>query len=163
MRCMRRALVLTVLIALVVTTAASAASTTTAGQLTTRFKAATGIRLLVNKDTSYAGHYKAYDLGAQSVATRARWGTFTVYLVTGADVDADVTRLLADTRTGVLGTPTAGGIYWEQGATLQGQVYWQAKRRYGQNVVVTWIGPSAAKKTDAAWKRLHGALVKATK
>ena len=82
---------------------------------------------------------------------------------TGPDVEADVTDLLADTRTGELATPSAGNIYWEQGATLQGQVYWQAKRRYGQNVVLTWIGASAVKKTDASWKRLHTALTKATK
>ena len=79
-------------------------------------------------------------------AKRAKWGTFTVYLVTGPDVEADVTDLLSDTRTGELATPAAGGIYWEQGSTLQGQVYWQAKRRYGQNVVVTWIGSAATKK-----------------
>ena len=116
----------------------------------------------MNPRASYAGHYRAYDLGVATFAKRGKWGTFTVYLVTGADVEADVTDLLSDTRTGVLATPTAGGIYWEQGATLQGQVYWQAKRRYGQNVVVTWIGSSATKKLDASWKRLHAALTKAT-
>ena len=47
--------------------------------------------------------------------------------------------------------------------TLQGVSYWQAKRRYGNNVVVKWIGPTGAKKTDATWKRLHAALTKATK
>jgi hypothetical protein len=160
---MRRAIVLAVLVGLVAAASPSAAPTTTAAQLTTRFKAATGQKLVPNRTASYAGHYKAYDLGVQSVATRARWGTFTVYLVTAADVDAEVTNLLSDTRTGTLGTPTASGIYWEQGATLQGQVYWQAKRRYGQNVVATWIGPSSQKKLDAAWKRLHTALTKATR
>ena len=161
---MRRALFAALLTtALVVVASPLAASTTTTTQLTGRFKAATGVKLHVNATSSYAGHYRAYDLGIQSPATRARWGTFTVYLVTGADVDADVTRLLTDRRTGALGTPTAAGVYWEQGATLQGQVYWQAKRRYGQNVVVAWIGPSATKKLDASWKRLHTALVKATK
>jgi hypothetical protein len=160
---MRRVFALAVLVVLVVPAAPAAAPATTAAQLTVRFKAATGQKLLPNKTSSYAGHYRAYDLGVQSVATRARWGTFTVYLVTAADVDAEVTNLLSDTRTGSLGTPTRGGIYWEQGATLQGQVYWQAKRRYGQNVVVTWIGPSSQKKLDAAWKRLHAALTKATR
>jgi hypothetical protein len=160
---MRRASLIVVLIALVLTAAPSAVTTTSAAQLTARFKTATGQKLVLNRTASYAGHYRAYDLGVQSVATRARWGTFTVYLLTAADVDADMTRLLSDSRTGALGAPTAGGIYWEQGATLQGQVYWQAKRRYGQNVVVTWIGMSATKKTDASWKRLHTALTKATK
>jgi hypothetical protein len=160
---MRRAIALAVLVGLVAAASPSASPTTTAAQLTTRFKAATGQKLLPNKTSSYAGHYRAYDLGVQSVATRARWGTFTVYLVTAADVDAEVTNLLSDTRTGTLGTPTAGGIYWEQGATLQGQVYWQAKRRYGQNVVLKWIAASSQKKLDGAWKRLHTALTKATR
>ena len=159
----RAALMLAVFVALVVVAAPSADPTTTTTQLTSRFKAATGEKLLVNKNTSYAGHYRAYDLGVQTPTKRARWGTFTVYLVTAADVDAEVKSVLADTRSGALGAPTAGGIHWEQGATLQGQVYWQAKRRYGQNVVVTWIGSAATKKTDASWKRLHTALTKATR
>jgi hypothetical protein len=160
---MRRVFALAVLVGLVLAASPAAAPTTTPAQLTARFKAATGQKLVPNQTASYAGHYKAYDVGAQSVATRARWGTFTVYLITGPDVEADVKRLLTDRRSGTLGTPTAAGIYWEQGATIQGQVYWQAKRRYGQNVVVTWIGPSSQKKLDAAWKRLHTALAKATR
>ena len=106
---------------------------------------------------------KAYDLGVATAANKARWGTFTVYLVTAANADAEVGDLLSDSHTGMLGTPSAGGIYWEQGVTLQGVSYWQAKRRYGQNVVVKWIGPTGAKKTDASWKRLHKALTAATK
>jgi hypothetical protein len=149
------------LTALVATSAA--APTTTAAQLTTRFKASTGEKLVRNKLMSSGGHYVAYDLGIPNVAKRARWGTFTVFVVTAADAEADVTRLLADTRTGELGTPAAGNIYWEQGATIHGQVYWQAKRRYGTNVVLKWIGNTSAKKTDATWKRLHTALTKATK
>ena len=161
---MRRVLVLAVLVGLVFALTASAAPSTTATQLKTRFKAATAEKLVVSRQASYAGHYTAYDLGASTVAKKAKWGTFTLYLVTGPDVEADVTSLLADTRMGVLGTPTPAGIYWEQGATLHGQVYWQAKRRYGQNVVVKWIGLNpAAKKLDATWKRLHAALTKATR
>jgi len=160
---MRRVAFAVAVLVAVMATAASAAPGTTATQLTTRFKQATAQKLVLNKQLTYAGHYKAYDLGVQTTAKTARWGTFTVYLVTSADVEADVTDLLSDTHTGVLGTPSAGNIYWEQGATIHGQSYWQAKRRYGQNVVVTWIGASLAKKTDASWKRLHTALTKATK
>jgi hypothetical protein len=36
------------------------------------------------------------------------------------------------------------------------------KRRYGQNVVLMWIGSSAVKKTDPSWKRLHAGLTAAT-
>jgi len=38
-----------------------------------------------------------------------------------------------------------------------------AKRRYGQNVVLLWTTTSQAKKTDATFKRLHTALLAATK
>ena len=162
---MRHVVYLVAMLALaaLTTTSSLAASTTTATQLTTRFKTATGEKLVVNKQQSYAGHYKAHDLGVPTAFKKAKWGTFTVYLVTAPDVETEVTRLLADTRTGVLGTPSAGNIYWEQGATLQGQVYWQAKRRYGQNAVLKWIGSSGTKKTEASWKRLHKALTAATK
>jgi len=153
------------MIALAALTATSsiAAPTTTSTQLTTRFKAATGQKLVVNKQRSYAGHYRAYDGGVQTSALKARFGTFSVYLVTAAAVETEVTDLLADSHTGQLGTPSAGKIYWEQGVSLYGDKYWQAKRRYGQNVVLTWIGPSGAKKTDATWKRLHAGLTAATK
>ena len=151
-------------LAALTTTSSIAATTTTATQLTTRFKTATGgQKLVVNKQQSYAGHYKAYDGGPQTAALKARYGTFVVYLVAAADVESQVTDLLADTHTGELGAPSAGKIYWEQGVSLYGDEYWQAKRRYGQNVVLSWIGSTPAKKTDATWKRLHAALTAATK
>ena len=149
-------------LAALLTSTSVAAPTTTATQLTKRFKAATGQKLVVSKNFSYAGHYKAYDGGIQTAALKARYGTFTVYLVTASDVEAEVRDLLSDSHSGQLGTPSAGKIYWEQGVTLQGTPYWQAKRRYGPNVVVKWIGASPAKKTDATWKRLHAALTAAT-
>jgi hypothetical protein len=150
-------------LAALMTSSSIAAPATTSTQLTTRFKAATGQKLVVNKQRSYAGHYRAYDGGIQTAALKARFGTFAVYLVTATDVEAEAKDLLADSHTGQLGTPSAGKIYWEQGVSLYGDKYWQAKRRYGQNVVLTWIGSSSAKKTDATWKRLHAALTAATK
>jgi hypothetical protein len=155
-------------ILLAFSTAVAAAQTpapggVTAPQLTTRFKQATGDKLVVNKNSSYAGHYKAYDVGVPTIANKGKYGTFTVYLVTGADVEAEVTDLLADGHTGVLGKPGRGNIYWEAGSTVFGDVYWMAKRRYGGNVVLWWIGSRPVKKTDASWKRLHTALTKATR
>jgi hypothetical protein len=107
-------------LAALMTTSSAAAPTTTATQLTTRFKAATGQKLVVSKQRSYAGHYKAYDGGAQTAALKARYGTFVVYLVTAADVETEVTGLLADTHTGQLGAPSAGKIYWEAGTSIYG-------------------------------------------
>jgi hypothetical protein len=150
-------------LAAVLATSSVAAPATTASLLTTRFKAATGEKLVRNKQVSYAGRYVAYDLGVQTPAKRAKWGTFTVYLVTGADVEAEVADLLKNTRTGLPDPRSRGGIHWEAGTSIHGTAYWQAKRRYGQNVVLRWIGPSGAKKTDAAWKRIHTALTKATR
>ena len=154
-----------VVLALVAATALAQPSTSsvTATQLTTAFRKSTGDKLLVNKKMSYPGHYRAYDAGVASIARKGKYGTFTVYLVTGTDVEAEVTDLLADGRTGVLGTPGPGSIYWESGSTLYGDQYWMAKKRYGQNVVLWWIGSTPVKKTDKTFKRLHAALTAATR
>ena len=141
----------------------AASSTVTGRQLTTGFRKATGDRLVVNTKKGYKGHWAAYDFGFESIATKTRYGTFTVYLVTSADVEADVTDLLADGHTGRLGTPGPGNIYWEQGRTIYGDPFWLAKRRYGQNVVLWWIGSKPVKKTDATFHRLHVALTAVTK
>ncbi|MDW8338609.1 MAG: hypothetical protein RMM28_05680 [Thermoleophilia bacterium] len=143
---------------LVATATHAAALATTPKQLTTRFKQATGERLVLSRQRSAPGRYLAYDLGPPSVAREARWGTFTIYLVTAPAVEEEVNRLLADRNTGALGTPERGNIYWEAGVTLHGERYWMAKRRYGENVVLTWIGPHREKRTDHTFKRLHRAL-----
>jgi hypothetical protein len=140
----------------------ASAPPTSQWQVTTRFKQATGEKLVVNRKTSYPGHYAALDLGAQTIYKKARYGTFTVYVVSGGDVEAEVTDLLADGHTGVLGQPGAGSIYWESGRTIYGDRFWLAKRRYGANVVLWWIGAKPVRKTDASWTRLHRALVTAT-
>jgi hypothetical protein len=162
---MRRfAAVLVVLLAFSVTAAAAQPSTqsVTATKLKTTFKAMTGDKLVPNTKFAYPGHYVAFDAGPQSIARKAKYGTFTVYLVTGADVEADVTYLLADARTGVLGTAGPGKIYWESGTTLYGDKYWLAKRRYGANVVLHWTGSNPVKKTTRSFKRLHAVLAKAS-
>ena len=146
--------------------ASIAAPSTTAAQLTKRFKAATGDKLVRNTQLSSPGRYVVYDLGVPTTAKKAKYGTFSIYLITSPDVDTTATDLLKNTRTGMLDPVSAGGIYWESGTSIYGQQYWQAKKRYGKNgknVVVKWIGSSPMKKTDITWKRLHTALLKATK
>jgi hypothetical protein len=138
----------------------SVGATVTAAKLTAGFKKATGSKLKPNTKASYPGHYKAYDLGPASIANKGKYGTFTVYLVTSADVQTDVNDLLADAHTGALGTPGPGHIYWEQDISAFGDHYWLAKRQYGANVVLYWIGSKPVKKTDATFKRLHLALSK---
>jgi hypothetical protein len=142
---------------------AQAPANVTAAQLTASFKKSTGDKLVLNKKMSYPGHYRAYDVGAVSIARKAKYGTFTVYLVTGSDLEAEVKDLLADGHTGALGTPGAANIYWESGKTIYGDQYWMAKKRYGGNVVLWWIGSKPVKKTDKTFKRLHTALLKAAR
>lgn len=161
-----RRLVGIVTLVLVSATAALAAPEATkvsASQLKSSFKQSTGQKLVVNKRISYRGHYVAFDYGAPSIAKKARYGTFTVYLVTAADLETEVNELLADSHTGVLGKPAPGGIHWESGSTIHGDRFWLAKRQYGANVVLWWTTTSGAKKTDATFKRLHKALTKAVR
>jgi hypothetical protein len=160
----RSAAVAAVVLALVAATALAQPSATsvTAAQLTSTFKRTTGDKLVVNKKMSYPGHYKAFDAGPISIAKKGKYGQFTVYLVAG-DVEAEVNDLLADSRTGMLGTPGPGAIYWEEGVTLYGDHYWMAKRRYGANVVLWWIGSNPVKKTDRTFKLLHKTLTAASR
>jgi hypothetical protein len=160
----RFAAVAAVVLALVAATAFAQPSATsvTAAQLTSTFKRTTGDKLVVNRKMSYPGHYKAFDAGPISIARKAKYGQFTVYLVMG-DVEAEAENLLGDSRTGMLGTPGPGGIYWEEGTTLYGDHFWMAKKRYGSNVVLWWIGSNPVKKTDATFKRLHKTLTAATR
>ena len=152
-----------VVVFLVGAAVASAQPSVTPSRLTTKFKAATGERLRVDTQISYPGHYRAYDAGPVTIASKGKWGTFTVFLVTGPDLAAEMTDLLTDAHTGVLGKPTAFGIYWEKGKTPYGDTYWLAKKRYGKNVVLWWTTPTAAKRTDATFKRLHQALLVAAR
>ena len=148
-------------VALVTATSATAAQgappTVTATQLKSGFKKATGQKLVVDEARSSAGHYTAFNLGVQTKTKQSRYGTFTLYLVTGSDVAADVHRLLVDPHTGELGTPV-GGNYWERAVTMTGQQTWTAKRLYGANVVLWWTTASAERKTDRTYVTLHKAL-----
>jgi hypothetical protein len=147
---------LAALVALAVAVApASGATALTASQVIARFKAATGTKLLVDKPSSSPGHYTALSL-APSITNQGRYGRFTLYVV-APSATADVTRLLADGHTGVLGTPGPSSIYWESGRYLTGGTYWLAKKRYGANLVLWWFG--SKQKVDAAFSRIHKPLL----
>jgi hypothetical protein len=122
-----------------------------------RFEAASGFALVRKPLASKPGRYVAFDLGVPTITKTARFGQFTVFVVTAGDRAAAVAELLADRHTGTLGPADARGLRWEQGRTLSGQRIWTAKRRYGANVVVWWV-TAAGKRTDAAFARLHAAL-----
>lgn len=76
------------------------ASNVTVSQLKRGFKKATGQTLVVDRARSNPGHYTAFNLGVQTATRQARYGTFTIFLVSGSDAAGDVERLLADPRTG---------------------------------------------------------------
>jgi hypothetical protein len=140
--------------------APSQSGSVSAKRLTTGFKQATGDKLVVDKQSSYPGHYVAYNVGPQSIARRAKYGTFTIYLVTGADVATEVHDLLVNPHTGDLGTAGPGNIYWESDTTPYGDKYWLAKKQYGANVVLWWSTTSKVRKTDRTFKLLHTTLTR---
>lgn len=132
-----------------------------AGPVTTdlvvqRFRAATGDTLRIDPRATIGVRYDALVL-APSRSKRARYGVFTLYVVTAADLETVVTELLADGRTGELGEPDRRGIRWEAGTTLTGERYWLAKKRYGANVVLWWFG-TQERRVDAPFRRLDRAL-----
>jgi hypothetical protein len=149
----------TAVLAVAIPSASAEGQITSQGQVVARFAAVTGEKLSVNPKLGYRGHYVALGLGTPSIAEKARYGVFTVYVVTGPDVTTEVNGLLADSHTGRLGVPGPAAIYWEAGTTLGGQHYWLAKKRYGANIVLTWIGARDERKTDPSFTRLHRALL----
>jgi hypothetical protein len=148
---------LAALVALAVAVApASGATALTASQVIARFKAATGSTLLVDKRSSYPGHYTALSL-SPSITNQGRYGRFTLYVVGPSTTADDVTKLLADGHTGVIGTPGPSSIYWESGQYLGGGTFWLAKKKYGVNLVLWWFG--SKQKVDAAFTRIHKPLL----
>jgi hypothetical protein len=155
---MRRFVLPVLLVGALATAAAGAALSQgppTPGQVVTGFKARTGATLLVDRRSSYPGHYTALAV-PQSISNIGRYGRFTIWVVTSGDV-TDVSDLLSDPHTGQLGTPAAASIYWEHGRTVGGAEYWLAKKRYGTSIVLWWYGTS--RKVDARFTRLHRALL----
>lgn len=152
------ALVVTlVTVAAVPAVQATVSSDVSAAQLKSGFKKATGQKLVVDRTRTSSGQYTAYNLGVQTRTKQARYGEFTIYLVT-ADVAANVENLLKDVHTSELGTPTSGGIYWEHDSSLGGGLVWTAKHRYGSNIVLQWTTTQDVKKTDRTFTTLHKAL-----
>jgi hypothetical protein len=137
--------------------AQAAGGDVTAAQLRAGFKKATGQKLVVDSVRSSAGRYTAFNLGTPTFTRLARYGNFTIFVVSG-DIAANVNGLLTDQRTGQLEPPAAGGIHWEHGASLGGGLTWTAKHVYGSNVVLWWTTSQDVKKTDRTYAKLHTAL-----
>jgi hypothetical protein len=131
----------------------------TTRDVVTGFRAATGEKLVADATASTTGRYAALGLAYRSASKLARYGVFTVYVVTDGDLETAVTELLADGATGSVAEPDRRGIHWEAGTTLQGRRYWLAKKRYGANVVLWWFG-TKERRPDATFRRLDRALAK---
>ncbi len=91
-------LVAALVAATTVAAAQGAPATVTPAQLKSGFKKATGEKLVVDRGRTSAGSYTAFSLGVQTKTRQDRYGTFTIYLVTGSDVAADV-NACSRTRT----------------------------------------------------------------
>jgi hypothetical protein len=156
------AFISTLLLATVLAAGASAGPETFVNvlQAKNRFRVASGGYILQkNNGGTYPGHYVALDLGVPTISKKVKFGQFTLYLVVNRDSQADVDELLSDTHTGELGIPDQRGIHWEKGLTLDGQVYWLAKKRYGKNLVLWWYA-LGAQQTDRAFANLNAILLK---
>jgi hypothetical protein len=140
------------------TAAAAPQASVTGTQVIKRFRKATTYLLRTNEDLSYEG-VQAIGYGLNMPMTlRAKYGRFVIYVISGGDVESTVGELLVDVHTGELGTPDARGIYWERDATIGGEVYWTAKKRFGDNVVLWWYTLGETQGTDAAYSRLSKIL-----
>jgi hypothetical protein len=78
------------------------------------------------------------------------FGRFNVY-VAGPQGAGIVTQMLAGTAV------DRDGIHWRL-LNTQGQAVWVAVKRYGANVVLSWIAPSTHRTVDGRWKRLDRML-----
>lgn len=140
-----------------VTVSARAAAPLTPHTAAARFQQATGVRLRPDPRLHYDGHWVALT-ALPSQANLGRFGTFTVYVLKGADLEADLHDLLADGHTGKLGAPSPGGIHWEPAPLISGGTAWLAKKRYGPNVVLWRYGTE--KRMDRSFRELHRALLR---
>jgi hypothetical protein len=131
--------------------------TYTSAGIVEHFKRETG-------DTLVPGRVHA--AGLESLSTEfsdpqlvAKYGHFDIYVVTPA---AKVRYLIgADPGEKVEG-PDSNGTYWTHTCPpkfVGAPCYWLIQRRYGANVVLSWIG-GAARKTDARFARLTNVLAR---
>jgi hypothetical protein len=78
------------------------------------------------------------------------FGRFNVY-VAGPEGAGMVTQMMGGTAV------DRGGIHWRL-VNTQGQAVWVAVKRYGANVVLSWIAPRTDRTLDGRWKRLDRML-----
>ncbi|MBA2537946.1 MAG: hypothetical protein H0V20_11020 [Actinobacteria bacterium] len=80
-----------------------------------------------------------------------RYGVFTVYVVEPGNEEA-VDSLLTDKATGKPLQPDEQGVYWELDTQSKD---WIGYTKYGENVVLAWLGGRSEPEVDARWARLN--------
>ena len=148
----RRLAVVAIATAIAAVLPASVAGSVAARSFTTRhviayFRAETGYRLARVPSASSAT-LDTLSLGLNPPRSSVRrFGAFQVYVVKANR---------AKTMRALLGTgkPTRLGIYWQR---TQGG-FWIALKRYGANVVVSWLPPGLRAAVDARWRRLDAVM-----
>jgi hypothetical protein len=116
------------------------------------FRAATGIEPNVAVSSGPTGYVLDGDFAsADDLRTYQKlFGGFSIYVAGPAG-----RRALADMLRGA--PPEGDGIRWRRMST-QGVGVWMAIKRYGANVVLSWVAPPNARTVDGRWRRLDQML-----
>ena len=114
------------------------------------FRAASGSEPNVAVSSARIGYVLDGNFATASDLRRYQrlFGRFNVY-VAGPAGAGNVTRMLAGA------SPDGDGLRWRR-VSSQGEAGWVAIKRYGANVVLSWIAPTRA--VDTRWKRLDRML-----
>jgi hypothetical protein len=112
------------------------------------FRAASGIEPNVAVSSARVGFVLDGDFAAANELRiyQRLFGGFSVYVAgpAGAGIVAQMLRGAS---------PDGHGIWWRR-MSSQGAAVWMAIKRYGANVVLSWVAPTDARVVDGRWNRL---------
>jgi hypothetical protein len=116
------------------------------------FRAASGIEPNVAVSSARLGYVLDGDFAAPAELRTYQklFGGFSVY-VAGPAGSGMISRMLSGA------SPDGDGLRWRR-MSSQGTAVWMAIKRYGTNVALSWIAPSAARVVDGRWNRLDQIL-----
>jgi hypothetical protein len=112
------------------------------------FRAVSGIEPNVAVSSARLGYVLDGDFAvpAELRTYQKLFAGFSVY-VAGPGGSRMIGRLLSG------GSPDGDGVRWQRLST-QGAAVWMAIKRYGSNVVLSWVAPTDARVVDGRWNRL---------
>jgi hypothetical protein len=116
------------------------------------FRAASGMEPNVAVSSARVGFVLDGDFAAPGELRRYQrlFGGFSVYVAGPAG-----RPIVAGMLTGA--SPDGDGIRWRR-MRSQGVAGWTAIKRYGANVVLSWVAPTNVRAVDGRWKRLDKML-----